>query len=112
MVTPPNFARPEPGLARQVRDRFVRAVDAMVEPLGAAIDAQLDGALRGNTRMSMAELSTAMEAGGAFKRVRAAWVDGARRQWAAAVKASQDPAARPAARQSLDFDLVDDDVPF
>ena len=110
MVTPPNFARPEPGLARQVRDRFVRAVDAMVEPLGAAIDAQLDGALRGNTRMSMAELSTAMEAGGAFKRVRAAWVDGARRQWAAAVKASQDPAARPAARQSLDFDLVDDDV--
>ena len=47
MVTPPNFARPEPGLARQVRDRFVRAVDAMVEPLGAAIDAQLDGALRG-----------------------------------------------------------------
>lgn len=110
MVTPPHLARPEPGLARQVRDRFVRAVDAMIDPLGAVIDSQLDGALRGNTRMSMAELSTAMEAGGAFKRVRAAWVDGARRQWAAAVKASQDQATRPAARQSLDFGLVDDDV--
>ena len=110
MVTSPPFARPEPGLARQVRERFLRAVDAMIEPLGAAIEGQLDGALRGNTRMSMAELSTAMEASGAFRRVRAAWLDGARRQWAAAVNASQDQAVRPAAKSALEFGLVDDDV--
>ncbi|HMN56447.1 MAG TPA: DUF1631 family protein [Ottowia sp.] len=113
MVTSAPPASPPHPLARQLRERFARAVEAMIDPLGAAIDGQLDGALRGGSRLSMAELSVAMEAAGAFKRVRAAWLDAAHRQWAAAGAARAATAtsgARPGGKPSLDFDLVDDDV--
>ena len=113
MVTSAPPASPQHPLARQLRERFARAVDAMIDPLGAAIDGQLDGALRGGTRLSMAELSVAMEAGGAFKRVRAAWLDAAHRQWAAAGAAHAAAAlasARAVGKPTLDFGLVDDDV--
>ena len=113
MVTSASPASPQHPLARQLRERFVRAVDAMIDPVGAAIDGQLDGALRGGSRLSMAELSVAMEAAGAFKRVRAAWLDAAHRQWAAAgaaQAASTLASARAAGKPTLDLGLVDDDV--
>ena len=113
MVTPSSPAAPPPNpLARQLRERFTRAVDAMVEPLGQSIESQLDGALRGGTRLSMAELSVAMEAAGAFKRVRAAWQEATHRLWTAAASAPRAAmaATRGAAKSTIEFGLVDDDV--
>ncbi|MEZ5606553.1 MAG: DUF1631 family protein [Burkholderiaceae bacterium] len=111
IASPP--ASPQHPLARQLRERFGRAVDAMIGPLGATLESQLDGVLRGGNRLSMAELSVAMEAAGAFKRVRAAWLDAAHRQWTAAGAAPMVAVAgsvRAAGKPAPEFGLVDDDV--
>ncbi|HMN21799.1 MAG TPA: DUF1631 family protein [Ottowia sp.] len=105
---------PQPGamaaaqLAREVRERFARAVTGLVDALPAAVEAQLDGVLRDSKGLTMAQLSVAMEAAGAFKRLRGAWVEAVHAQWRAALapRVHEAQPQKPLAK----FGLVDDDV--
>lgn len=105
---------PQPGataaaqLVRQVRERFGRTVTALVDVLPAAVEAQLDGVLHDSKGLTMAQLSVAMEAAGAFKRLRAAWVEAVHAQW---VHALEPPVAAPQSQKPLAaIGLVDDEV--
>lgn len=108
---------PQPGamaaaqLVRQVRERFARAVTAVVDVLPAAVEAQLDGVLRDSKGLTMAQLSVAMEAAGAFKRLRASWVEAVHAQWreALAPRAHAAPAQKPLATIGLVDDAVVED---
>lgn len=99
-----------PRLAREVREQFVRSVPPLVDALPAAIQTQLDGVLRDGKGLSMAQMGAAMEAAGAFKRLRSEWVEAARRHWEESLRTPATPARVEGAKPLADLGLVDDDV--
>lgn len=98
-----------PRLAREVRQRFARTVAALAGALPTAVETQLDGILRDSKGLTMGELSVAMEAAGAFKRLRAGWVEAIQRLWqeAQTAPAPEAPTGKPETKK---LSLVEDDV--
>lgn len=109
VTTAHSGGAPTPRLAHEVRDKFARSVATLAEVLPTAVETQLDGILRDSKGMSMAELSVAMEAAGAFKRLRGTWVEALQRLWREAQQEQVRPAA-PSQPSANKLSLVEDEV--
>ena len=112
MVTASRPGNVGPQLGRDVREQVARSMTALIDALPTAVETQLDGTLRSGSGLTMAQMSVAMEAAGAFKRLRDEWMGAVRRHWQETLHQPQGTtgASRSSIKLSDGLGLLDDEV--
>ncbi|QTD45619.1 DUF1631 family protein [Ottowia testudinis] len=110
MVTPLTPPPTEHRIARQVRERFVDALDGLIIELMGRIQGQLAQLAQGGAKgTSLSEMQLALEASASFQRERQAWVAAVRQGWREALNAPRG-AGGSLASQKASLGLVDDEI--
>ena len=104
--TPPSVAQHR--VARQVRERFVHALDAVIIDLMGQIQSHLATLAQGGPRASsVAEVQLALEAASRYQSARQAWVGAVRRAWREAL---EQVGVRGAQSGPAGLSLIDDEL--
>jgi hypothetical protein len=111
MVTTSRSNDSQHGLARQVRERFVKALDSQLPDLMAQVQALLLAHARGEHKSaSMAQMQLAMDAARLFQAQRHHWIEAVRKGWRDSLTDMAAAAAVSRRPTKLSFALEDGDV--